>query len=134
MKETSRPLRSSWSSAIASERSVHGVGVGQPGALDVEVRLCGPGGVQGRAVYAAASAEALSQAAASSVPDAPPKETRTLADFFSFSTREATEASSMSCTPFQRGTQSSPDAMTNARLYAVGEPAVSVAEAVVALT
>lgn len=40
----------------------------------------------------------------------------------------------MSWTPFQRGTQSSLDEMANARLYVVGEPAVSVADAVVALT
>lgn len=89
------------------------------------------------APYAAARAGALSQAAASSVPEEPPKETRTVApDDSSSATREATEVSSMSWTPFQRGVQpsSSPDAMTNARLYVAGEPAVSVGEAVVALT
>ncbi len=87
------------------------------------------------APYASAREEALSQTAASSVPEAPPKETRTSApDALSSVRREATEASSMSWTPFQRGTQSSPEEMTNARLYVAGEPAASVAEAVVALT
>ncbi len=69
------------------------------------------------------------------MPEAPPKETRTVApDSVSFSARAVAEASSMSWTPFQRGTQSSPEERTNARLYVVGSPAVSLAEAVVALT
>ena len=68
---------SCWSTAIAPNAS--GVaGVGECVALDVEVGLCGARRVQHRAV-GRASLLTLSQADASSVPEAPPKETRGVA-------------------------------------------------------
>ncbi len=87
------------------------------------------------APYASARSSEVSQTAASSSPWAPPKETRTSAPpRVSASIRDVTRASSTSWTPSQAGVQSPSEAMTNARLYAVGEPAVSVPEAVEALT
>ncbi|GGS12216.1 hypothetical protein GCM10010269_59210 [Streptomyces humidus] len=55
-------------------------------------------------------------------------------DFVSFATRDFTAGSSTAFVPFQVGVQALPSAMTNARLYAVGEPAESLSEASTALT
>ncbi|GGW63255.1 hypothetical protein GCM10010350_54770 [Streptomyces galilaeus] len=77
----------------------------------------------------------MSQVAASSSPDAPPKETRTEAPVsVSAATREATVASSTACRPFHSGVQPLPSEMTKARLYVAGVPAASLAEASAALT
>ncbi len=85
--------------------------------------------------YASASADALEQVDPSSLPDAPPKETRTVApDSFSAEIREATAESSTALAPFHFGVQLLPSEMTKARLYVAGEPAESFSEASPALT
>ncbi|GAA5003595.1 hypothetical protein GCM10023335_19430 [Streptomyces siamensis] len=72
---------------------------------------------------------------ASSFPEAPPKDTRTLApDFFSAEIRDATAESPRAYVPFHFGVQALPSEITKARLYVDGDPLESVAEAVVALT
>lgn len=69
------------------------------------------------------------------MPDAPPKETRTLApDSVRAEIRDFTAESSMAVVPFHFGVQSLPSEITKARLYVVGDPVESVSEAVVALT
>jgi hypothetical protein len=69
------------------------------------------------------------------LPDAPPNETRTLApDSFSAEIRDFTAALSMASVPFHLAVQLVPSEITKARLYVVGDPFESVAEASVALT
>ncbi|GGN86094.1 hypothetical protein GCM10011579_077560 [Streptomyces albiflavescens] len=69
------------------------------------------------------------------MPDAPPKETRTLApDSLSAEIRVCTAELPMAYVPFHFGVQSLPSEITKARLYVVGEPVESVSDAVVALT
>lgn len=69
------------------------------------------------------------------MPDAPPKETRTVApDALSAEIRFFTVASPMPCVPFHVGVQELPSAMVKARLYVEGDAAASRSEASVALT
>ena len=84
---------------------------------------------------ASASSDALSQTDASSLPEAPPKETRTVApEAVSAEIRDVTAGSPMAFSAFHSGVQLLPSEITKARLYVVGEPAVSLPEASPALT
>ncbi|GAB2974582.1 hypothetical protein GCM10023080_043860 [Streptomyces pseudoechinosporeus] len=78
--------------------------------------------------------ETLLQVVASSLPEAPPKETRTFPpDDFSAEILDFTDALPMPYSPHV-GVQPPRPAITKARLYADGEPADSLPEAAVALT
>ena len=131
VKTTSRSLRSFCGSAIAAERIATEPESVNSFALDVEVGLGRPCGVQ-CLPYAFARAVTLSQVAASSLPEAPPKETRSVApSFLSFAIRDFTVASDIAFSSLHFGVQSLPSAITKARSYVVGESAESSSEAFV---
>src|SRR3954471_7619619 len=134
VKETCRSPRCFCSRAIASERSAREPeSVSSSPSMSKSARVA-PAASRA-APYAFASSDALSQVVASSLPEAPPKETRTVAPFsVSCEIRDFTAELEMAYWPFHFGVQPLPSEMTKARLYVDGEPLESVPEAVVALT
>jgi hypothetical protein len=69
------------------------------------------------------------------LPDAPPKDTRTLApDSFSAEILDFTAELSIAVVPFHSGVQVLPLAMAKERLYVDGDPELSMSDAVVTLT
>lgn len=134
VNDTDRSARCFCSNAIAWERrATESESASSSPSMSKSARVVPA--ASSAAPYAFASAEALSQVAASSFPEDPPKETRTAApDSLSASMRDFTAVLSRAYSPFHFGAQSSPSEITKARLYVEGDPAVSMSTAVVALT